>query len=232
MADQKIWLDVPYSEKDEAKVHGARWDSAAKRWYAPRAGITALARWQGLPDVPDLLPGEDRTFGSGLFVDLVPSSCWFTNVRTCVSQRDWERLRRTIVGRADQCCEACGRGPDRESGRWLEAHERWSYDESRGVQVLRRLICLCTDCHTTTHFGLAGINGKDAEARKHLCTVAGMSGGTAQEHINAAFMLWRKRSLVCWELDLNILTEAGIVIAQPPSARARNDVAGRTLRRI
>lgn len=38
-----------------------------------------LARWAALPDIPDLLPGEDRSFGSGLFVDLVPSSCWFTN---------------------------------------------------------------------------------------------------------------------------------------------------------
>jgi hypothetical protein len=26
--------------------------------------------------------------------------------------------------------------------RWLEAHERWSYDECSGVQALRRLICL------------------------------------------------------------------------------------------
>ena len=60
---------------------------------------------QALPDVPNLLPGEDRNFGPGLFVDLVPSSCWFSNVRSCVDQRDWERLRRMITNRADQRCE-------------------------------------------------------------------------------------------------------------------------------
>ena len=49
------------------------------------------------------------TFGSGLFVDLVPSSCWFSNVRSCVDQRDWERLRRMITNRADQRCEVCQR---------------------------------------------------------------------------------------------------------------------------
>ena len=86
MADRKVSLDVPYAEKDEAKAQGARWDAAARRWYAPRADMTALERWQAVPDVPDLLPGEDRSFGSGLFVDLVPGSCWFTNVRSCVSR--------------------------------------------------------------------------------------------------------------------------------------------------
>ncbi len=229
MADNRIWLDVPYAEKDEAKAQGARWDSAARRWYAPRQGMTALNGWHALPDIPDLLPGEDRTFGSGLFVDLVPSSCWFTNVRSCVSPRDWERLRRMIITRAGQRCEACGRGPDRETGRWLEAHERWSYDGSENVQALHRLICLCTDCHTVTHFGLARINGKDAEARKHLITVEGLSEKEAHEHVTTAFALWRERSLVEWELDLSILTDAGITIVQPPSAHERDNVAGRTL---
>ena len=102
MAGNKVWLDVPFGEKDEAKALGARWDPDARRWYAPRPGIAELERWAALPDVPDLLPGEDRSFGAGLFVDLVPRSCWFTNVRSCVSDRDWERLRRMITGR-----EAC-----------------------------------------------------------------------------------------------------------------------------
>ena len=66
-------------------------------------------------------------------------------------------------------------GQDREAHRWLEAHERWAYDDSSNVQALRRLICLCTDCHTTTHFGLASINGKSDEAFKHLCTVTGIA---------------------------------------------------------
>jgi hypothetical protein len=26
VADNKIWLDVAFAEKDEAKAHGARWD--------------------------------------------------------------------------------------------------------------------------------------------------------------------------------------------------------------
>ena len=34
--DHRTWLDVPYAEKEEAKAQGARWDPAARRWYAPR----------------------------------------------------------------------------------------------------------------------------------------------------------------------------------------------------
>jgi hypothetical protein len=230
--DYRTWLDVPYAEKEEAKAQGARWDPAARRWYAPRPGMTALDRWQALPDVPDLLPGEDRNLGSGLFVDLVPRSCWFTNVRSYVSRRDWERLRRMITNRADRRCEACQRGEDRESRRWLEAHERWTYDDKTKVQMLRRLICLCTDCHTATHFGLASVDGKAEDAFRHLCAVTSLPADEAQRQINAAVELWRKRSIVEWKLDLSILINAGITVTQPPSARERADVANQTLRKI
>tara|TARA_Y100000389_G_scaffold129127_1_gene126572 strand:- start:388 stop:1068 length:681 start_codon:yes stop_codon:yes gene_type:complete len=32
-AKQKIYLDVKYREKDEAKYHGAKWDAAEKKWF-------------------------------------------------------------------------------------------------------------------------------------------------------------------------------------------------------
>jgi len=146
----RTYLDVPYADKDTAKAAGARWDPTAKRWYDPhpiQAGQPRgeLGRWMARADVSDLLPGEDRAFGSGLFVDMVPSSCRFTNVRTCVSQQDWERLRRMINRRAGHRCEICDRPEDRDTRLWLEAHERWAYDTATGVQALRRLICLCSD---------------------------------------------------------------------------------------
>lgn len=226
---ERIWLDVPFSEKDEAKAFGARWDMAAKRWYAPRPGMDGLERWVALPDVPSLLPGEDRSFGSGLFVDLVPSSCWFTNVRSCVEPRDWERLRRMITGRANYQCESCGAGEDRDRRIWLEAHERWNYDEQRRVQSLRRLVCLCTDCHMTTHFGLAQIRGNSPQAFAHLCKVTGMSEAQAEEHVQAAFFVWEQRSRFDWVLDLAILTNAGIALKPPPDAKSRLGIAKDTL---
>ncbi len=75
MPAERIWLDVPYAEKDLAKAEGARWDARARRWYAPRPGMAGLERWAARPDIPTSLPGEDRSLGSGLFVDLVPTVC-------------------------------------------------------------------------------------------------------------------------------------------------------------
>src|SRR5262249_44886299 len=160
--------------------------------------------------------------GQGLFVDLVPSTCWFTNVRSCVAEVDWERLRRMVVGRAAHRCEACGRGEDRPSRLWLEVHERWTYQEPSRVQALRRLVWLCTACHTSTHYGLAQLRGKEAEALAHLCSVTGMTMPAAEAHVDAAFALWEERSRVEWTLDLRILTNARITLAPPPSAAERS----------
>jgi putative DNA primase/helicase len=42
----KIWIDVPYPQKDEAKALGARWDRQEQSWYIP-AGVdpAPFARW-------------------------------------------------------------------------------------------------------------------------------------------------------------------------------------------
>ena len=220
----RVWLNVPFSERDQARACGARWDPAARRWYAPHPGMEPLARWAARTDLPILLPGEDRSFGSGLFVDLVPESCWFTNARSCIAQQDWERVRRLVVGRAGRRCEVegCRQSEDRARQVWLEAHERWEFREgpTGRVQVLRRLVCLCTDCHTATHFGLAQLRGRHHEALVQLARVTGMSATEARQHVRAAFSLWAQRSAHTWVLDLSILARAGITLAQPDRARS------------
>jgi Domain of unknown function (DUF5710) len=40
----KTWLEVPFGEKEDAKVLGARWDSKEKKWY--KIGSTkGLEQW-------------------------------------------------------------------------------------------------------------------------------------------------------------------------------------------
>lgn len=231
MGEQRLWIDVPFDDKDAAKAAGARWDPQARSWYAPRPGIAALAAWSPLPE---LLPGEDREFGSGLFVDPVPSSCWFTNVRSAVVPRDWERLRKMVYRRAGQRCEACGAGKNADASRWLEAHERWTYlraqPSGRLVQRLVRLVCLCTACHQVTHFGHAQVTGREQDALEHLCHVNGWTAQQAWAHVDAAAQKWRRRSEHTWELDLSILTDAGVTITPPPAAAERPEHAATALR--
>lgn len=221
---ERIWIDVPHSEKDTAKQRGAIWDPVAGSWYAPRPGMTALEPWARLPEV---LPGEDRTLGQGLFVDLIPSTSWFRNVRAGVSPRDWERIRQMVYRRAGMRCEACGAAKDKARRRWLECHERWAYrapaGAGSGVQSLRRLICLCSDCHACTHWGhLAVTGGPEAEqaAFGHLMSVTGMSAQQAGEHVDAAFHLWTSRSEREWTADLSLITRMGIRAGKPENGDA------------
>jgi len=198
---ERAYLDVPFAEKDDAKRRG---DAQVRRWYAPPAQA-GLSRWAPAAPLPAVLPGEDRSFGSGLFVDLIPATCWFTNVRSCVSTRDWERLRTLVYGRAGNRCEACGAGVNREHQVWLEAHERWDYHHTSRTQRLRRLVCLCAVNHWTR---------ADAEA-----------------HIAAAASLWRFRSETDWSLDLSILTGVGITPQPPPTPAQRRTQAATDLDR-
>ncbi len=47
MADSKIYLNVPFAQKDEAKALGARWDAVQKKWHAPaNKDIALFAKWQ------------------------------------------------------------------------------------------------------------------------------------------------------------------------------------------
>jgi hypothetical protein len=225
----RVYLDVPFAEKDEAKRHGARWDPKARRWFDPHPPTTGLQRWAALPDVPELLPGEDRSFGAGLFVDMVPSSCWFTNVRSCVSQRDWERLRRMVTGRAGQRCEVCGAGPGGEpvTSR-LDVHERWAYDDAQRVQTLRRLICVCEACHESTHLGLANIRGRAGQALAHLQQITGMTDDQIARHVDDANRAFTTRSARTWELNLAMLTDAGVTLARPDVPEQRRTQAGET----
>jgi len=51
----RVYLAVPYDEKDEAKLHGARWDPDVKKWWIDRHKIAeypGIARW--ITDSPAL----------------------------------------------------------------------------------------------------------------------------------------------------------------------------------
>ncbi len=42
----KTYLNVPYSEKDQVKKLGAKWDAASKRWYVENvANLGSFMKW-------------------------------------------------------------------------------------------------------------------------------------------------------------------------------------------
>ena len=212
----KMLLCVPFCEKDQAKTYGAKWDSDLKKWYVSSDNIhlsKILERWEINSDAIDLI-GEDRTFGgNALFIDMIPSTCWFTNVRSCIHPSDWDRVRNHVYERASYTCECCNiNTKEKTENGGLEAHERWEYDDIEKTQILRRIIALCHQCHQSTHMGLAGILGKSGEAETHLQKVRGFTTNELKLHKNTTSSLWRYRSGFSWRLDISIISQNGIRI--------------------
>lgn len=153
-----------------------------------------------------LFLGEDRSFGGqGLFVDLIPISCWFTNVRSSIKPKEWEVLRQVLLNRAYHQCEICG--VKHTSQRPLEAHERWDYLDETHTQRLTRLLMLCKPCHRATHFGLAQKMGFGDTALKHLMKVNKWERQQSIAHIQKSFSIWQQRNRYHWELDIKMLTQ-------------------------
>lgn len=146
-----------------------------------------------------------------LEIGLVPSTCWFSNVRSAVTKADWEVLKKATSERAGRKCEICGGvGP-----KWpVECHEIWHYDDVKKVQTLKGLIALCPSCHQTKHIGLAQIRGKGTEATIHLAKVNGITLKEATAYIESAFVVWRERSKHQWKLDIDFLKGLGIKVAK------------------
>jgi hypothetical protein len=163
-----------------------------------------------------------------LTIELVPRTCWFSNVRDRVSREDWDRIRKQTYAHADLRCEVCG---GRGSKHPVECHEVWEY-ESAGVQCLIRMIALCPACHEVKHIGLAELKGRREIAAGHLAKVNGWTAPVADKYIEKAFATWDMQSDRTWSLDISALDIYGIdpaVIADasraPAESRSRSAVS-------
>jgi hypothetical protein len=147
-----------------------------------------------------------------LTVELVPQTCWFSNVRDHVSQETWNVLRKSTYKRANYRCEVCG---DRGQKHPVECHEIWHYDDANKVQKLMGLTALCPSCHQVKHIGLAEIRGQAEAAKKHLAKVNRWTGQQTEAYLAEVWQIWRERSQHPWKLDLSWLEqEFGIKVKQ------------------
>lgn len=177
----------------DAAVHGAK----------PRARATSA---------PKFVPGP-RT--EPLYVDLVPSTAWFANLRSVLTATEWERVKAKTFAASNHLCQACGSRGKRHP---VECHERWSFDVSTGVQRFVKTVSLCPMCHKATHLGFAGTLGMDQYAKWQLARVNDWSAWMVEAHIEVAFEEWARRSAVPWSLDASGLV--GFVPLSPKTVAA------------
>ncbi len=144
-----------------------------------------------------------------LTVELVPSTCWFSNLRSELSKEEWDRLRRPIFERAGRRCEVCG---GRGTQHPVECHEVWEYDDEDHAQHLAGLVALCPACHEAKHMGYASSVGRAGQARAHLARVNSWSMDDVEMYLETQFEQWSRRSQHEWSLDLSWLRPFGIDI--------------------
>lgn len=143
-----------------------------------------------------------------LSVELVPATCWYTNVRSNVTRKEWEACKdyvKTRSGDGDKTkasCEICGGRGSRYS---VDCHEQWSYDDNRRVQTLVGLIALCPDCHSVKHIGRALRMGNLDRALRHLAKVNGWTYEHADRYVAVQLQVHALRSTHPWSLDITWL---------------------------
>lgn len=148
-----------------------------------------------------------------LRIDLVPSTAWWSNVRSQVTRSQWEKCKRFARAQANGKCAICKKG----SPRPLETHEIWAYDDEHQIQTLAELVAICYSCHRVLHIGRSETVYPATEVfrlKLHMAEVNRWVGMDAQERVEAAianaYAIWSIRSTWQWGLDVSLLTDVGI----------------------
>jgi hypothetical protein len=219
----KVVLALPYERKDEFKQkYGKmlRWNPEDKVWSwiggkgLPEELKEFLARSYYTPPVSG---------GPRLTIELVPKTCWFSNVRNHVSNEEWKAISRQVSCGALNRCQICGgRSP---IGARVECHEVFLYDEQTRTQKLVSLVALCRPCHSVKHIGRTQMEGHEPEALVQLATVNGWTHEQCAEYVDEAFAVWRKRSENQWKIDLSFIQEHFGILIKEESAAARGNRA-------
>ena len=203
-----IYLNIPYSDKKIAKKYGGVWDKHCKKWFCDNEDNELCKLYEPYKNIAII--GENREFGdNSLYIDMIPKTSYFKNVRSIFSNSDWNLIRHHIYERVSYKCECCGA----KRFKYLEAHERWDFDFTTKKQKLMRIIALCKLCHSATHYGHSSRKTKNIiKINEHIKKVRGFNDDDLEDHISEAYKIWHTRNKIKWELDLSIITDSGFVI--------------------
>ncbi len=136
-----------------------------------------------------------------LKIELMPDGCWKNNLRTCLPKEAWEYIKADVKEKASGKCAICGRRT-----KFLEAHEKWSYDINTGTQKLEDVIAVCKDCHSVIHIGRTSLKGDIERAENHYMKVNGASYPELRKALGKANELHAELNKVSeWKLDLTWL---------------------------
>lgn len=134
---------------------------------------------------------------------LVPDSCWYSNLRSILSKAQWDFIKKNAKERANGRCMICGKKTT-----FLDTHEEWVYDEQTCIQKLSDIKAICKDCHRVIHFGLTSLKFDNIERyENHFMKVNNCTYAQFKEALNQANIDHQRRNLINeWKLDLQYLS--------------------------
>lgn len=195
----RVYLCAPFSAKDYIKANGARYEPTEKAWFCHRPIPETLQKWA---PTFDLCP------------DPLPETTWYDNVRSTISDSQWQEIKRTVAQENGNRCNCCG-GRGKE---WpVECHEIWEFNDALGVQKLVGLKALCPPCHEVVHIGLANMNSRADQAINHMVRVTGLPRDRCVDMENEALNTAERRSRRNWKIDISFLSDF-----KPRDTNARN----------
>ena len=135
--------------------------------------------------------------------EIIPTGAWGFNLRTTLSKKAWDYIRKDAYSKANGKCSICGAYRKR-----LEAHERWEFIEQTKTQKLKDIIAICHSCHEVIHIGRTQLVGEEEKAIAHYQRVNNCNYATYRKNLGEANILHQKLSRVDeWALDLSVLKD-------------------------
>jgi hypothetical protein len=145
--------------------------------------MKSAAKPKKFPFVPELVPAP--LFGRSAY-------------RMLEKRKAWKIIRQDALGKAGQCCEACGTTQGQ-----LSCHEKWDYDDTEATATLVGFEISCQLCHMISHAGRSISHGFKSELIAHLCKMNECTEAEALGIIDAAMAQWRERSKRKWTIRIS-----------------------------
>jgi hypothetical protein len=145
-----------------------------------------------------------------LTVELVPSSTWYSNVRSLLKTGEWDIVRRTCYAKAGNVCEICGDvGTNQGYRHNVECHEIWDYNDDTCLQKLTGFISLCPKCHHVKHLGLQMTKGGTAfeQSIRHLQKVNRWNDKQVFDYVKSVFEKYKTRNSHEWCVEMDYLEQ-------------------------
>ena len=132
----------------------------------------------------------------------IPVSMFRENLRSILTQDEWDVVRRTVYQRAGYTCQICASWGEAHP---VEAHEEWTFDDKKHIQNLFSIMALCPLCHYCKHPSAPNILFSVNEMIQHYNRVNEWDETFTREYIQKELWQAFDRGMHDWELDVTLL---------------------------